>query len=226
MIRESSGPKASVTPIETNGLLQCRRRSIPQVPLPNSLRSRQRFNWLIRNESTLTNPSGPTSLNSPSRPASLIPVRSLLRSIMTHHSGLPSDHLREMIRRDPTSLTETERELRDEWVAYPPNFIFSYSNVALRLLGLLIERASHKDFDSHLKETLFLPLDMVNTSFVPEPHMNPLLSKGYRGGMGDRGDSPSSSSLSRRSDLQLRHRSGPFHPDDLCQRKGWGPSRS
>ena len=101
---------------------------------------------------------------------------------MTHHSGLPSDHLREMIRRDPTSLTETERELRDEWVAYPPNFIFSYSNVALRLLGLLIERASHKDFDSHLKETLFLPLDMVITSFVPEPHMSPLLSKGYRGG--------------------------------------------
>jgi len=104
------------------------------------------------------------------------------RTIMTHHSGLPSDHLREMISRDPTSLAETERELRDEWVAYPPNFIFSYSNVALRLLGLVIERISYKDFDSHLRDTLFLPLNMVNTSFVPEPHMSPLLSKGYRGG--------------------------------------------
>jgi len=104
------------------------------------------------------------------------------RTIMTHHSGLPSDHLKEMISRDPTSLAETERELRDEWVAYPPNFIFSYSNVALRLLGHVIEQTGHKDFDSHLKETLFLPLGMVNTSFVPEPHMNPLLSKGYRGG--------------------------------------------
>ncbi len=90
-----------------------------------------------------------------------------LRTMMTHHSGLPSDRLREMISRNPTSLAETERELQDEWVAYPPNFIFSYSNVALRLLGLVIEQAGHKEFNSHLKETLFLPLNMVNTSFVP-----------------------------------------------------------
>ena len=59
-----------------------------------------------------------------------------IRSIMTHHSGLPSDHLKEIISLGPIPLTGLARELGDEWVAYPPNFIFSYSNVAIQLLGL------------------------------------------------------------------------------------------
>ena len=104
------------------------------------------------------------------------------RSIMTHHSGLPSDHLKEMINLNPISLTQLAKGLGEEWVAYPPNFIFSYSNVALQLLGLMVERISHKDFDVYMEESVFRPMGMHHTSFVIEPHIKPFLSKGYRGG--------------------------------------------
>jgi CubicO group peptidase (beta-lactamase class C family) len=109
-----------------------------------------------------------------------------LRSIMTHHSGLPSDHLREIISLEPVSLTGLARELGNEWAAYPPNFIFSYSNVAIQLLGLMLESISRKDFASYMDETLFQPMGMSHTSFVMESHKKPLLSKGYRRGQESR----------------------------------------
>ena len=109
-----------------------------------------------------------------------------IRSIMTHHSGLPSDHLREIISLEPISLTRMARELGDEWAAYPPNFIFSYSNVAIQLLGLMLESISHKDFASYMDETLFQPMGMSHTSFVMEPREKSLLAKGYRRGQESR----------------------------------------
>ena len=104
-----------------------------------------------------------------------------IRSIMTHHSGLPSDRLKEMISRSPIPLKDRVKDLRGEWVAYPPDAIFSYSNVAIQLLGYLVERVCAKDFASYMKESLFHPMGMNHTSFVIEPHVKPLLSKGYRG---------------------------------------------
>jgi CubicO group peptidase (beta-lactamase class C family) len=109
-----------------------------------------------------------------------------IRSIMTHHSGLPSDHLREIIGLEPMPLAGLAGELGDEWVAYPPNFIFSYSNVAIQLLGLMLESVSRKDFASYMDETLFQPMGMSHTSFVMEPREKSLLSKGYRRGQESR----------------------------------------
>ena len=105
-----------------------------------------------------------------------------IRSIMTHHSGLPSDRLKEMISRTPIRLEEKVKGLGGEWVAYPPGFIFSYSNVAIQLLGYLVERAGGKDFAAYMNESLFQPMGMNHTSFVVEPNMKPFLSKGYRSG--------------------------------------------
>ncbi len=54
--------------------------------------------------------------------------------------------------------------------------------MAIQLLGYLVERVCAKDFASYMKESLFHPMGMNYTSFVIEPHIIPLLSKGYRGG--------------------------------------------
>jgi CubicO group peptidase (beta-lactamase class C family) len=105
-----------------------------------------------------------------------------VRSLLTHHSGLPSDHLKEMISRNPMPLPEMLKELSEAWVASPPNFIFSYSNVAIQLLGYLVERTSGKDFATYMNESVFRPMGMNHTSFVVEPAMRPHLSKGYKGG--------------------------------------------
>jgi CubicO group peptidase (beta-lactamase class C family) len=104
------------------------------------------------------------------------------RSIMTHHSGLPSDRLQRMISRKPKPFTNVLEEIKDEYVAYPPNFIFSYSNLAMRLLGHMVEKVSGRDFVSQMDESVLRPMGMTSASFVPRPEIQPLISKGYKEG--------------------------------------------
>jgi CubicO group peptidase (beta-lactamase class C family) len=104
------------------------------------------------------------------------------RSIMTHHSGLPSDRLEKMISRKPKPFTHVLEEIKNEYVAYPPNFIFSYSNLAMRLLGSMVEKVSGRDFVSQMDESVLRPMGMTSASFVPRPDIQPFMSKGYKEG--------------------------------------------
>ena len=104
------------------------------------------------------------------------------RTIMTHHSGLPSDRLKGIMSRNPIPLTSVVKEIKDEYVAYPPNFIFSYSNLAMRLLGYLVEKVSGQAFASYMDESVLKPIGMANASFRATPEIQPFLSKGYKDG--------------------------------------------
>jgi CubicO group peptidase (beta-lactamase class C family) len=48
------------------------------------------------------------------------------RTIMTHHSGLPRDLLQGMWVEAPEPFTAVAHRIRDEYAAYPPNYVFSY----------------------------------------------------------------------------------------------------
>ncbi len=104
------------------------------------------------------------------------------RSIMTHHSGLPSDRLKGIMSRNPIPLTNIVKEIKDEYVAYPPNFIFSYSNLAMRLLGTMVEKVSGQAFASYMDESVLKPIGMTHASFLLTPDIQPFLSKGYKDG--------------------------------------------
>jgi len=92
------------------------------------------------------------------------------RNIMHHHSGLPSNYLRGMLTTDtPEPFTRLVSAVQDEYVAYPPDFIFSYSNLAVTLLGAAIERIAGQPYESHLAASLFEPLGMTQTRFDPKP---------------------------------------------------------
>ncbi len=104
-----------------------------------------------------------------------------VRSLMTHHSGLPSDWFKKMMSRKPFPFTHLVNEIKDGYVAYPPNFIYSYSNVALCLLGHVVEKVSGQDFISYMDRSVLRPTGMTRTSFVPGGEIRLLLSKGYRG---------------------------------------------
>jgi CubicO group peptidase (beta-lactamase class C family) len=104
------------------------------------------------------------------------------RTIMTHHSGLPSDRIKTMMSRKPAPFTDLVKEIKNEYVAYPPNFVFSYSNLAFRLLGLLVQKVSGQDFSSYMDNSVLQPMGMTSASFIPRPDMEPWLSKGYRDG--------------------------------------------
>ena len=103
-----------------------------------------------------------------------------LRTMMTHHSGLPSGVVKGMwASESPTTLLY---RLKDEYVAYPTNYVLAYSNVAMALLGLMIERVSDTEFCAHLKQTVLDPIGMQQSSFQLTPEIKRHLSKGYRNG--------------------------------------------
>ena len=104
------------------------------------------------------------------------------RTIMTHHSGLPSDLLKGMWTKQPEPFQNEVNLLRDEYVASPPNYVFSYSNVGVSLLGHALEKVAGRDFSAHMDISLLRPLGMTNSVFSQAPDRSPLGAKAYRKG--------------------------------------------
>lgn len=102
------------------------------------------------------------------------------RTIMTHHSGLPSDLAKGMWSGSPVSLAKEAALLRDEYVATPPDYVFAYSNVGMTMLGHALEKIVARDFSSHISISLFLPLRMASSSFSPKIDRSAAASKAYR----------------------------------------------
>ena len=88
------------------------------------------------------------------------------RHLLTHHSGLPSDHLAGMFA-DKTKRFDTVLEwLPKVHVSHPPDTVFSYSNVGFDVLGCMIERASGERFEDYMRAHVFEPLEMTSAGFV------------------------------------------------------------
>ena len=104
------------------------------------------------------------------------------RLLMTHHSGLPSDILHGFTQAHPASLAETEQELRNTWLAYPPGELWSYSNVGFSLLGRIVEVAAGEPYAEHLDRAIFRPLGMEHSWISSEISTRPGSAKGYRNG--------------------------------------------
>ena len=104
------------------------------------------------------------------------------RSIMTHHSGLPSDYLKGMWTRQPQPYENLVELLSDEYVANPPGYVFSYSNLGVTLLGHALEKLSGRDFCANMKESVLLPLGMPRSRFALGPDLSPLGARAYRKG--------------------------------------------
>ena len=102
------------------------------------------------------------------------------RNIMTHHSGLPSSLAKGMWTAEPPA-TLLDR-LKDEYTAYPTDYVLAYSNIGLSLLGLMIEQVIKDDFCEYVDQTILGPIGMRQSSFKRTPVVDGLLSKGYRHG--------------------------------------------
>jgi len=102
------------------------------------------------------------------------------RTVMTHHSGLPNDMPKGALTSEPPSTLLYR--LKDEYVAYPTNYVLAYSNVAMALLGLMVEQVSDTEFSEHLDQSVFDPIGMRHSSFKLTPEIKGLLSNGYRNG--------------------------------------------
>lgn len=88
------------------------------------------------------------------------------RNVMTHHSGLPSNFLRDMYVRDPGRFETVVDGLHDEYLAFPPDYVFSYSNVGMALLGATVQKVSGEPFNDYMENHFFQPLGMTQSSFA------------------------------------------------------------
>ncbi len=104
-----------------------------------------------------------------------------VRSIMAHQSGLFGDKLSNSI--DISYPAEDYRlypeYAQNEYAAYLPNTITSYSNFAVSLLGLIIERVSGQKYEDYVYNNILSPCGMVESSFDPVIDHESLLAKGY-----------------------------------------------
>ncbi len=103
------------------------------------------------------------------------------RLIMAHHSGLPGDWLDKFYSKNPMPYTQYVKEIKDEYVSYPPNKIFSYSNLAVTLLGHSVEKVSGEAYVDFLKRVLLEPLKMKESDFKAQLQ-GENASKGYSEG--------------------------------------------
>lgn len=90
------------------------------------------------------------------------------RTIMAHHSGMPGDWVDDMWSKDPQSFTRLVHLIKDEYVAYPPNTVLSYSNLGVTLLGHAVQNMSKTPYASFLDQSLLHPMGMKSSQFQSE----------------------------------------------------------
>lgn len=92
--------------------------------------------------------------------------RILVRHLLTHSSGLPDyeslippTQSQQVLDADVLHLLEGH-----DSTYFPPGSQFRYSNSGFCLLALIIERVSHQSFAAFIKERIFQPLHMDNST--------------------------------------------------------------
>lgn len=96
------------------------------------------------------------------------------RNIMMHHSGLPSNYMRDLFVRNPPPYDVVLDGIKNEYLSTPPNTVFSYSNLGMSLLGATVEKNSGVPFADYMAQHFFQPLGMTQTRFA-----SPALTKAY-----------------------------------------------
>jgi len=102
-----------------------------------------------------------------------------IRNLISHHSGIQSEILKGQSAPKPGAFSGLLQLLKDEYVCYPPEFVFSFSKAGLTLLGILIERVSNTDFHEFVEKNIFEPASMNESAVILNENIKSNLSKGY-----------------------------------------------
>ncbi len=105
-----------------------------------------------------------------------------IRHVLTHHSGLPRDMLRGMWTANPQPYATVLDDLKNEYVSSPPNYIFSYSNLGMTVLGQVIERMSGEPYAAYISRAIFTPAGMTTASIETGVAASPLMAHAYNNG--------------------------------------------
>jgi len=85
-------------------------------------------------------------------------------SILQHTSGLPSDYITGMWSNhrytSDTPYTQLIEQIQSEYVSYPANTAWSYSNIGFSLLGQVIQNVSNLTYQDYVTRNILQPLEM------------------------------------------------------------------
>jgi CubicO group peptidase (beta-lactamase class C family) len=103
-----------------------------------------------------------------------------IRTILTHHSGLPGDLFNGGFTLKPRTDYNAWvlKYLREEYACYPPDFIWAYSNTAFSLLSEVISRVSGQSFQEYT-DGLFQKMGMHLSSYFDKPAFEEDFARGY-----------------------------------------------
>lgn len=88
-----------------------------------------------------------------------------IRQMMTHHSGIPTDIMANMWTKNPEDMNKIIDYANNDYTCLPPNKALVYSNVAVSLLGSMIENVSGVKYMDYITTNIFTPLEMKSTGF-------------------------------------------------------------
>lgn len=85
-----------------------------------------------------------------------------IRSLVNHTSGIPNDVLLCGVK---DSYASTVKYLKDEYLAYPPNLTYHYSNFGYFLLGPTFLEVSGQNYPYYIQNNILEPIGMNNSGF-------------------------------------------------------------
>lgn len=109
----------------------------------------------------------------PSRPV-------LIRDLLSHTGGMRFLNSSDAQQIDSVPLTVSIEHDLSESLLFDPGTKYSYSNEGIDVIGHVIERVSGMPYERFLKERLFSPLGLDDTTFSPTPEQLKRLARCYR----------------------------------------------
>jgi CubicO group peptidase (beta-lactamase class C family) len=92
--------------------------------------------------------------------------RITLRHLLSHWSGLTHDApVGSYFDNSIHSFEDHITSISDTWLRYPVGYCFAYSSPGIDLAGYIVQRVSGQPFEEYVKQKIFLPLGMSNSTF-------------------------------------------------------------
>jgi len=100
-----------------------------------------------------------------------------LHDLLTHGSGLASDFAGDF---EQVGRDEYVRRILASELLFEPGDGFNYANSGFSLLGAVVEIVSGRDYETFLREELFLPAGMADTGYVLPGWAPERIARGYQ----------------------------------------------
>ena len=102
-----------------------------------------------------------------------------VRHLLSHTSGLPFFNPEELAKIDTSSIADSAALSARQSLAFEPGTGWSYSNAGIKVAGRIIEVVAGRPFAEVMRERLFAPLGMVDTTCFPSAAQLARLAKAY-----------------------------------------------